>query len=108
MTLERPLQRLVANTTTNTLWPYILALLRNEAVYAYQIQDMVKVKFGFEVGQVTAYMVLYKLETDGYVQTEWRSVENRQRKYYKITDLGRRALKDSVDYLRETAGKLER
>jgi PadR family transcriptional regulator, regulatory protein PadR len=108
MALERPLQRLITNTTTNCLWPYILALLKSEPVYAYKIQDLVKERFGFEVGQVTAYMVLYKLETDGYVQTEWRNVENRQRKYYKITDNGRKALEESVKYLNETASKLQK
>ncbi|MFH0862019.1 MAG: PadR family transcriptional regulator [Candidatus Altiarchaeota archaeon] len=104
--MERPIQRLIANTTTNCLWPYILALLKTEPVYAYLIQDMVKERFGFEVGQVTAYMVLYKLESNGYVQTEWRSVENRQRKYYKITPIGSKALEDSIDYLAKTAQKL--
>jgi PadR family transcriptional regulator PadR len=108
MTLERPVQRLVTNTTTNCLWPYILSLMRNEPVYAYQIQDMIKASFGFEVGQVTSYMVLYKLETDGYVQTEWRNVENRQRKYYKITDAGSKALDEAVQYFRDTAAKLQK
>jgi PadR family transcriptional regulator, regulatory protein PadR len=108
MAIERPLQRLITNTTTNCLWPFILALMKTEPVYAYQIQDMVKGRFGFEVGQVTAYMVLYKLETDGYVHTEWKSVENRQRKYYRITDAGRKALEESVRYLNETAEKLQK
>ena len=97
----------MTNTTTNCLWPYILALLKKEPVYAYLIQDMVKERFGFEVGQVTAYMVLYKLESDGYVQTEWRSVENRQRKYYKITENGRKALEAAVKYMNDTASKLK-
>jgi len=108
MTLERPIQRLVTNTTTNCLWPYILALMRNEPVYAYELQDRVKERFGFEVGQVTAYMVLYKLESEGLVHTEWRNVENRQRKYYRITDKGKACLEDSVKYLQETAKRLAR
>jgi PadR family transcriptional regulator, regulatory protein PadR len=107
MAVERPLERLIASTTTNCLWPYILSLMKTEPVYAYQIQDMIKERFGFEVGQVTAYMVLYKLETDGYVETEWRNVENRQRKYYKITVKGRSALEESIRYLGEAAKKLQ-
>jgi DNA-binding PadR family transcriptional regulator len=60
------------------------------------------------VGQVTAYMVLYTLETGGLVKTEWRSVDNRQRKYYRITDEGRKALNDAVKYLGDTVAKLKK
>jgi PadR family transcriptional regulator, regulatory protein PadR len=107
-TARKPLERLKTNITTACLWPYILALMKDEPVYAYEIQDKVKERFGFEVGQVTAYMVLYKLETDGLVRTEWRNVENRQRKYYRITDTGRAALDESVRCLAEAAEKLKK
>ncbi|MFH1055660.1 MAG: PadR family transcriptional regulator [Candidatus Altiarchaeota archaeon] len=106
MTEERLIKRLKTKTTTECLWPYILALLKEKPVYAYEIRQMLEEKFGFEVGQVTSYMVLYKLETDGYVKTEWRNVENRQRKYYTITDGGTKALNESVRYFQETLARL--
>jgi PadR family transcriptional regulator, regulatory protein PadR len=103
-----PIQRLKTNTTTECLWPYILSLMKNGPIYAYQIREMVKERFGFEVGQVAAYIVLYKLESDGYVETEWRNVENRQRKYYKITDKGREVLNESIKYLKDAAERLQK
>jgi PadR family transcriptional regulator, regulatory protein PadR len=106
MTPGRPMQRLIANTTIGCLWPYILALTKEKPVYAYEMGELIRQRFGFEVGQVTAYMVLYKLETDGYVETEWKTVENRQRKYYKITTKGKEALGEATSYLNETVRKL--
>jgi DNA-binding PadR family transcriptional regulator len=52
-------------------------------------------------------MVLYKLENDGYVKTEWREVQHRQRKYYTITSRGREALEKAVKYLKEKTLKLQ-
>jgi len=104
----RLLNRLKTKTTVECLWPYVLALLKDKPVYAYEIQQMIEKRFGFQVGQVTAYMVLYKLESDGYVQTEWREVENRQRKYYKITAEGKKALAESIEYFKETCENLQK
>jgi PadR family transcriptional regulator, regulatory protein PadR len=105
---SREISRLRTKTSVELLWPYILSLMRKEPVYAYEIQDAVKRKFGFEVGNVTSYMVLYKLESSGLVRTEWRSVENRQRKYYSITKKGREALDEAIGHFRKTAEKLKK
>ena len=56
-----PMKRLKRKTTTECLWPYILSLMKEEPVYAYQMRGLIKEKFGFTVGQVTAYLVLYNL-----------------------------------------------
>ena len=52
-------------------------------------------------------MVLYKMESDGLVETEWKNVENRQRKYYSITKKGKSALKNAIQILEETSKKLK-
>jgi PadR family transcriptional regulator, regulatory protein PadR len=96
-----PLRRLKNKTTVEVLWVYILSLMRKEPLYAYEIGEKIKVKFGFEIGDVTAYMVLYRLELEGYVKTEWKAVENRQRKYYTITPEGERLADLGKDYLKE-------
>ncbi len=64
---------------------------------------MIEDRFGFSVGNVTAYMVLYKMESQGLVSTEWRQVENRQRKYYSITKMGRKALTDAIEAFESAA-----
>lgn len=106
MAPDKPLERLKTKTTIECLWPHILSLMKKKPVYAYEIRKLLQEKSGFTVGQVTAYMVLYKLENQGYVETEWRIVNQRQRKYYKTTQKGRKALDEAVKYLKETAKKL--
>ena len=46
-----------------------------------------------EVNQGSLYPALQRLETRGWLDSEWRaSNNNRQAKYYKLTAAGRRAL----------------
>ena len=101
-----PLNRLKAKTTTECLWLYLLSLMKDEPIYAYEIRDKIKEKFDFTIGNVTAYMVLYKLERDGYVKTEWLMKENRQRKYYRITPKGKELLKEGRGYLKDLGENL--
>lgn len=103
-----PLNRLKTKTTTENLWLYLLALLEKKPLYAYEIRDRVKKRFGFTIGNVTAYMVLYKLERSGYVKPEWRLEENRQRKYYTVTGKGKTRLKEGIKYLRDLAKDLDK
>jgi DNA-binding PadR family transcriptional regulator len=101
-----PLDRLKNKTTTECLWLYILSLMKQGPLYAYEVRERIRKQFGFKIGQVTAYMVLYKLERKGYVKTNWRMEENRQRKYYTITKKGETLLKEGKKYLEELADKL--
>ncbi|MFH1404025.1 MAG: PadR family transcriptional regulator [Candidatus Altiarchaeota archaeon] len=102
-----PLRRLRDKTTIEVLWIYILSLMKDEPLYAYEIKERIEDKYGFEIGKVTAYMVLYRLEYEGYVETEWRVIENRQRKYYRITESGRETLDEGVKYVKGLAEELE-
>jgi DNA-binding PadR family transcriptional regulator len=95
---DKPLQRLEKKTTIENLWLYLLSLLSEESVYAYEINKKLKTRFGFSAGEVTAYVVLYKLEKSGFVETEWKN-EGRKRKYYKITDKGKRLLSEGIRLL---------
>jgi len=97
---KKPLERLKRKVTVENLWIYILKLLKERSMYAYEIQNRIQEGFGFRPGKITAYVVLYKLEKDGYVKTEWKD-KGRQRKYYRITESGRRLLKDGISMLEE-------
>lgn len=101
-----PLKRLKSKTTRECLWPYILSLMREGPLYAYEIRTKIKKRFGFKIGQVTAYVVLYKLEKGGYVVTNWERRDNRKRKYYQLTPNGEKLLKQGIGYLRELSEKL--
>jgi DNA-binding PadR family transcriptional regulator len=101
-----PLDRLKRTTTNENLWLYILTLLKRKPLYAYEIREQIKGAFGFDIGSVTAYLVLYSLERKGFVDTKWSMEEGRQRKYYYITKDGRQTLKQGVDYLKNLAERL--
>jgi len=101
-----PLDRLKRKTGKGSLWVYILALLKSKPRYAYEIRSLVKEKFGFTIGNVTAYMVLYKLELSGHVKASWEIKGKRQRKYYTITSAGKKTLSEGVEYLSGLTKKL--
>ena len=79
--------------------PMILSILRGGENYGYQIIQRVKELSGgkLEWADGMLYPVLHRLEKDGFVSTSWKiSDEGRRRKYYKITDLGRKELEKEM------------
>ena len=82
--------------STGTL---ILSLLSDEPMYGYQItQELQRRSEGyFEMKEGLLYPALHRMEQDGLLKSEWRSVAgSRRRKYYSITDEGRKVLVNSV------------
>jgi len=82
--------------STSTL---ILSLLSEEPMYGYQItQELQQRSEGyFEMKEGLLYPALHRMEQDGLLKSEWRSVAgSRRRKYYFITDEGRKVLVNSV------------
>lgn len=76
----------------------VLSLLCQEPKYGYQIiQEMrEKSEDTFILKDGTLYPILYRLEDDGLVISEWSQAvgKNVPRKYYRITDTGRRTLEE--------------
>ncbi len=70
----------------------VLYLLCSEPKYGYQIIQEMKEKSNdvFRLKDGTLYPILYRLEDDGLVVSEWSEAQERQvpRKYYKITEKG--------------------
>jgi DNA-binding PadR family transcriptional regulator len=97
-----PLDRLKSKTTKEILWIYLLRLLRDREMYAYEIKDNLRRRFGFEPALITPYVVLYRLEKGGYVESERK--ENK--KYYKITEKGEGLLEEGIRYLEELVERL--
>jgi len=72
--------------------PVILSLLLSGESYGYQILQRVRRVSGGAMNWSSAmlYPVLRRMEKDGLILSEWRiSEENRMRKYYRLTNLGR-------------------
>lgn len=73
--------------------PVILALLLSGETYGYQILKRVRQLSGGKMKWSSAmlYPVLRRMEKEGLIRSEWRvSAEKRMRKYYMLTERGRK------------------
>jgi len=95
--------RLRKKVQKENLWFFLLLLLSAKARYGYELRGLVKSRFGFWSGNVTAYRVLYSLEAAGMV----KSTAIERRRYYEITEKGRGQVEEAKRFLEEllrTAG----
>ncbi len=98
-----PFERLKKSNTIENLWLYILALAKKGEIYGYNFQEKIKERFGFKPGKITAYRVLYRLESQGFVKSK---VEQRRR-VYKITKKGIEELEKAKNFFLELAKKID-
>lgn len=77
--------------------PLVLSILAEGDSYGYAILQRVSDLSGGHLCWTDGmlYPVLHRLERFGYVASRWESpLGGRRRKYYRITDTGRRQLED--------------
>ncbi|MTI67532.1 MAG: PadR family transcriptional regulator [Firmicutes bacterium] len=75
----------------------ILKLLNQEPSYGYGlIKKLDLISEGvFSLKEGTLYPILHSLEKKGFIESYWDTKESkRKRKYYKITDKGKKKLKE--------------
>jgi PadR family transcriptional regulator PadR len=90
------LQDQIRKGSTETL---ILSLLAKEPMYGYQIGQELQQRSGgyFEMKEGLLYPTLHRMAQEGLLSSEWReSGTARRRKYYAITEKGRRALNEQT------------
>lgn len=78
----------------------ILSLLNQEDMYGYIIAKSIKEKSDnlYEMGEGTLYPALKRMEAKDLIQSYWmESDSGTKRKYYKITDLGKKELKSKFE-----------
>jgi PadR family transcriptional regulator, regulatory protein PadR len=73
----------------------LLALLEHEPRHGYELSKLIESRSSgslqFQVS--TLYPLLYRMEERGWVKGQWiEKAEQRRRRYYRITALGRRTL----------------
>lgn len=91
----KPIKRLRNLLTAGNLWLYVLSLMRQEKkVYAYELPDKISKDFFFRPSRVMIYVVLYKLEGEGLISSEFEE----RRKYYRLTESGKKTLESAKDY----------
>jgi DNA-binding PadR family transcriptional regulator len=79
--------------STGTL---ILTLLDKQDLYGYElIKELERSSDGtFTLKEGTLYPILHGMEAEQWVEAYWQEAEGRKRKYYRLTDSGRRQLQD--------------
>ena len=90
-----------ANLLPGTLDMLILKAISLEQLHGYGVLLRIKQISGgaLDIPQGSLYPALYRLEHQGLIASEWgQSQNNRRAKYYTLTAIGRRRLRE------ETAG----
>lgn len=89
-----PFIHLEKTNTKDNLWIYILLLLMEKDIYAWEIPAMIEKKYGFKPGKITPYRVLYRLEADGFTESK----TEQKRRVYKITEKGKQELQKAKNF----------
>jgi len=97
------IRRLERKLGIELLWIFILALLKKKPSHAYAVRKLIQEEFGFLPGNVSSYVVLYKLESRGFVST--KQAENKV--MYSITPGGKELLKIAKKHLQQKLDLLD-
>jgi DNA-binding PadR family transcriptional regulator len=82
----------------------VLKLLKEEGrMYGYEITQKVKdaTKGKFKITEGALYPTLHKLEAEGILEVEVEKVDNRLRKYYRLTEKGTTETAKKISELEE-------
>ncbi|MDN3583777.1 PadR family transcriptional regulator [Mucilaginibacter flavus] len=93
-----------------TLQTIILKLLEGNAeMYGYEITQKVKEVTAGEImlTEGALYPALHKLEADGFLETFTQVVDNRVRKYYRLTEEGGKEVTSKLDEARSFIDQLQ-
>lgn len=80
--------------------PMVLSILARGESYGYEIIQNVRELSGGDIewSEGMLYPVLHRLEREGLIKSEWRDSETgRERKYYALSQAGRKALQNERD-----------
>jgi len=78
-----------------TLDMLILRVLNSGPLHGWGIADRIQIvsKNVLSVGEGSLYPALYRLEDQGWIESEWGTSENNRRaKFYRMTKAGRKQL----------------
>ncbi|CAL9632855.1 helix-turn-helix transcriptional regulator [Saccharothrix sp. NPDC042600] len=87
----------------------LLATLDGRQLHGYAIIEALQVRSGgaLDLPTGTVYPALRRLETAGLVSSEWSTVGGRQRRTYRLTKAGQRALAAERTAWREFTAAIE-
>lgn len=106
--MRKPSEKLYDSITKDNLWIYILKILLKGDCHPYVIREKIEKNFGFRPGKMTSYIVLKRLEHDGYVKIVKReAINGPERIYYRITPKGKEEIKKAEKIFREWYKKIK-
>lgn len=70
----------------------VLAVLEKKDMYGYKITREIELRSdnAFSLGEGTLYPILHTLEKEKCIESYWKELDGRNRKYYHITKKGLR------------------
>ncbi len=83
----------------------VLAILHKEDTYGYKLTQ--EVKDMMEVSESTLYPVLRRLTREGYLETYDQEHMGRNRRYYRLSDRGKRKYKEYMEEWRSFKHKID-
>ncbi|MBO4338779.1 MAG: helix-turn-helix transcriptional regulator [Clostridia bacterium] len=81
----------------------VLSVLNNNDLYGYRIIRELEIRSenAFEMSEGTLYPILHALEKEKFLESYWKDVEGRNRKYYHITKKGLKELESKKQEFEE-------
>ena len=99
----KPIKRLKHLLTYGNLWIYLLSRIKKKGkLYAYALDEDIEKIFSFKPSKVMVYIVLYKLEHEKLIHSEFEE----RRKYYQITQKGIETLMQAKQYFSQLIKKI--
>jgi len=73
----------------------LVLLVLNKPAYGYDILKLLDSK-GYAIEEQTLYPLLRRMEERGFLTSEWKIIQNKPRKYYVISEEGKRIRKELI------------
>jgi PadR family transcriptional regulator PadR len=101
--------KLVAQMRRGTLEYCVLALLRDEERYGFELVRALSAIEGMVTSEGTIYPLLTRLRRDALISSTWaESPSGPPRRYYQLTPKGQTALEEFVDEWKRFRGTVDR
>lgn len=84
----------------------VLSVIAKEDTYGYVLTQNIKELIN--ISESTLYPVLRRLQKENYLVTYDKAYQGRNRRYYKMTDLGHKKLKEYKTQWNEYKNKIDR
>lgn len=82
----------------------VLAVLQRGDIYGYKLTQ--EVKSIIEISESTLYPVLRRIQKEGLLETYDESYQGRNRRYYRITELGKEKLGEYQEEWKDYSAKV--